>query len=57
MLLCTNLSIYQIYQFIKFISANTSTKDTSFSPDSSLLFHYLNLLDILIRASDVVALS
>lgn len=44
-------------KFVKFISANTSTKDTSFSLDSSLLFRYLNLLDILIRAPDVEALS
>lgn len=44
-------------KFVKFISANTSTKDTSFSLDSSLLFRYLNLLDILIRAPDVVAIS
>lgn len=41
----------------KFISANTSIKDTSFSLDSSLLFRCLNLLDLLVRAPDVVALS
>lgn len=55
--ICVYASLHVQTRKNKFISANTSTKDTSFSLDFSLLFRCLNLLDLLVRAPDVVALS